>query len=116
MKNVLSKVKRWESMPERRESVTVKIVSRVLNKCDGKCPDILDLVLCDWSMLGIFCSVCLCKWTQSASSKKQPLTSMGSLLLVLIFLDLIFLCADRYAISQSYPSELHDTVVELACF
>ena len=47
IKDVLSEVKRWESMPNRREPVTVKMVLRMHEKCKNKNPDSLDSVICD---------------------------------------------------------------------
>ena len=47
----LSEVKRWESMPNRREPVTVKMELQMLKKCDRKYTDSLDSVLHDWSAL-----------------------------------------------------------------
>ena len=98
IKNVLSGVERWESMPNRRESVTAKMVLPVLKKCDGKHLDSLELVLCDWDMLGIFRFFLLCECSQKASDRKQSLTSVDGLPITFIFPDLNFMGADRHAI------------------
>ena len=47
IKNILSDVKRWESIPNLIEPITVKITVYMLKKCDGKHPDSIDLLLCD---------------------------------------------------------------------
>ena len=60
-------------------------------KRDRQYPDSLDSVLCDWNMICIFFSFCLCDWEQNTSDKKQALTSADGLPLALIFPDLVFL-------------------------
>ena len=64
-----------------------------------KNPDSIGLVPYDWSTLWILCGSSLYKWEQNASGKKQPLTRVDSLLLVLILPNLIFLGADKHAIT-----------------
>ena len=54
IKNVLSRVKRWESMPNHRKPFTVKMVLNMHEKCKKKHPDSLDSVLGNWNVLDIF--------------------------------------------------------------
>ena len=54
IKEVLSEVKQWESMPNRKEPVAVKMVLCMYKKCKNKHPYSLDFFLYDWIFLGIF--------------------------------------------------------------
>ena len=54
IKEVLLEVTLWESRPNRREPVTVKMVLHMHKKCARKQSDIIESVLCDWIVLGIF--------------------------------------------------------------
>ena len=94
MKSVLSKVKRWESTPNRRDPVAVKMVLYMLKKYNANHLDSLNSVLCNLSTLDMLCRFCLYEWEQNDSNKKQPLTSTDSLLLSLIFSNLTFLDVD----------------------
>ena len=49
-------------MLNHREPVTVKMELHMHKKSDGKHPDSLDSVLCNWNVLGIFCGFHLCEW------------------------------------------------------
>ena len=95
IKDFLSEVKRWESVPNRRETVTVKMVPHMCDKHKSKHLDSPDSVLCDWNVLGIFYGFHLSEWAQKASDKKQPLASLGGLPLALIFPESTFLGVDR---------------------
>ena len=46
-KEVISKFKRWEHMPNRREPVPMKMVLHTHKKCKNMHPDSLEFVLCD---------------------------------------------------------------------
>ena len=62
IKNLLSEIKRWESMPNRRETITIKMMFHMFKKYKGNHVCNLDLVTCDWNVLGIFHGFRLCEW------------------------------------------------------
>ena len=101
IKEVLSEVKLWESMPNHKEPVTVKVVLHVHKKFAKKHPDNIESVTYDWIVLGIFYGFRLSEWAQNASDKTQPLTGTDSLPLAFVFLDLTFLGVERTTIPQS---------------
>ena len=68
IKDVLSEVKRWESIPNRREPIAVKMVMCMYKKCKSNYLDSLDLVPYEWAVLGIFC------FFASPSGHKTPRT------------------------------------------
>ena len=57
-------------MPNCRETITVKMALHMLKQCEDKHLDSLDSVLCDWSILDIFCGFGLYEWVQKAPGKK----------------------------------------------
>ena len=95
IKDVLSEVKRWESMPNHREPVTVKIVMRMHKKYKNDHPDTLESIPCNCDVLGIFYSFRLSEWEQNISEKMQPLVIACGLPFAFILLDLTFLGVER---------------------
>ena len=94
IKEVLSEVKRWECMPNRRKSVTIKIVLHMHKKCKNKHSDRPDSVLCDWIVL-VMGTKCLRQDT--APHRPRRLTTGFN------FPDLIFLGVDRTTIPSNGP-------------
>ena len=68
--NVLSEHKRWESMPNRREPLTYKMIHKAqLDLAKSSSPiDSLPQVLFDWMVLGIVTGVRKSEWCQSRQS------------------------------------------------
>ena len=116
IKDVFSGVKRWESMPNRRETVTVKMVLYIHKKCANKRPDSLESIPYDWIALCIFYYFRLSEWAQNASDKTQPLTGTDGLPLSFIVPDLTFLGTVRSTISHSWSAQLHDTGIKIFQF
>ena len=54
IKEVLSEVKRWESVPNHRKTATVKMVMHAHKKCKNKYSESVESIPCDWIVLDIF--------------------------------------------------------------
>ena len=54
IKEILFEVKRWESMPNCREPITMKMVLCMRKKYKNKHRDSLEYIMCNWIILGIF--------------------------------------------------------------
>ena len=81
----IKEVKRWESMPNLRETFTVKIVLHTHKKWTNKYPDSIKYIACDCIALGILYGFRLSEWTQSALDNTQLPTGTCGLLLAFIF-------------------------------
>jgi hypothetical protein len=62
--SILAKVKRWEKMPNRREPLTVDMVSYQQLQCATNEPHSEALAVHDWEVFGIYAGNCLTKWAQ----------------------------------------------------
>ena len=62
IKDFLSEFKRWESMPNRRESITMKMLLHMHKKCKNKHSERPDPVPCDYVVLRIFYGFRLSEW------------------------------------------------------
>ena len=112
IKDVLSEVKPWKSTPKHRETISVKMVLHIYEKYKNKHRDILDSVLCYWSVLGIFYYFRLSKRAQNVSDEMQPLTSVDSLSFAFVFPSLAFLGAERITMPNSWSAYLCITGIE----
>ena len=59
-------------MPNRREPVTVKLALYIHKKSNGKYPDNLDSVPCEWNVIGFFYSFRLYEWVKMPLKKVTP--------------------------------------------
>jgi hypothetical protein len=61
---VINEVKRWENMPNRREPLTIDMISFQQLQCHDNAPHSEDAAMYDWEVFGIYAGNRLTEWAQ----------------------------------------------------
>ena len=101
---VLQEVKRWESMPDRREPVTVEMIEYMLTH---KTSDVDGLynALTDWNIVGQYVGQRLGEWALTNYAKSVPMTNKGKPI-PFCFEDIVFVGIQNKRLRQSRSTKL----------
>lgn len=106
---VVDEVKRWESMPERREPLTVDMILYQKLQCRADAPHSEDAVMYDWEVFGIYAGNRLTEWAQKDGT--DIVLNIDELPKAFLIRDVTFFGENRRRMSRPYalkhPRRVH---------
>ena len=111
---VLHEMKRWDSMPNRKEPITPAIVDTMRSFAPSDNPDHLHSALLDWNILGQFYGFRSSEWAQNVENRKNlPLRAIDGSPLAFIFSDITFFDKKHRRLTKAFskpldPNDVHE--------
>ena len=75
LKTVYKEAKRWESMPNRQEPLTIDMIQHLITQSHSSHQDSPECAITDWSIMGLQSGFRCSEWCQPHSNKYLPLSA-----------------------------------------
>ena len=111
---ILHEMKRWDSMPNRKEPITPAIVDTMRSFAPSDNPDHLHSALLDWNILGQFYGFRSSEWAQNIENRKNlPLRAIDGSPLAFIFSNITFFDKKHRRLTKAFskpldPNDVHE--------
>ena len=113
IKKVIREQKRWEDMPNRRETVTAKMIEEMWKICKDLDQDSFECAILDWNILGRYYGFRLSEWAQNEENNRNfPLLAIDGTPLAFTFDDFQFEGRGNRCLRQSFSKSLSEEDVE----